>query len=393
MCAPIISSIMESENPSRIFPFVTALGTGLTDPRDSRGKRHSLVFVIIVSALAIMSGRSKVSSIHRYIENKIIWLREITGMPDAKPVSRAHLPRLPAVADWQEISETVEIFFGVRIQRNINDEWVAADGKTLCGTADADNRQGERILCGVSHETRTILGQTAVQGPKSGEITAARLFLEETGLERGKVTMDALHCNPETTSQINLAGGTYLTQVKGNQPALGQQCKTLADGGISLGIQASTDEARGRIEIRFADFFDMKNVPPADRWNASGLRTLTAVTRMTCNISKGICTEEVSYYVTNKKIENSEDGLRHDFLTAIRKHWGAESDNWLRDVIFQEDSVKTKNGNQAQVMGSLRTLAMRIFRKAGISNFQAAAERFADCPDKFRDMLRCVHFI
>ncbi|QTA88815.1 ISAs1 family transposase [Desulfonema magnum] len=396
MCVPICK-IMKNESPagdpSRIFSFLTVLSSVITDPRDNRGKRHSLIFVIIVVALAVMAGRSKVSSIQRYIENKIGWLREITGMSDAKPVSRAHLPRLLSLINWQELSETTEIFFGVRIQCDTNGEWVAVDGKTLRGTADPDSGQSERIFAGVTHTTRTILGQTAMSGPGDDEITTARQFLKETGLEKGKVTADALHCNPETTSQINSAGGTYVTQVKDNQPKLRQRCETLAEEGESLGIQASTDEGHGRIEIRFAEFFDMENVPVAERWNDSGIRTLIVATRMTCNISGNGCTEEISYYITNEKIGKSQDELQYEFLTAIRGHWGVESDNWIRDVTFQEDKVRAKDKNQAQVMGILRTLAMKIFRAVGISNFQAAIEKFTDCTDKFENMLRRINFI
>jgi len=37
--------------------------------------------------------------------------------------------------------------------------------------------------------------------------------------------LDAHHCNPKTTAQINDAGGIFLTQVKDNQPKLNQQKK------------------------------------------------------------------------------------------------------------------------------------------------------------------------
>ena len=67
----------------------------LTDDRENRGKRHALVFVVAAVVLAILSGRSKVSSIFRYIRNRINWLREITQHPEASVVSRAHLPRRP----------------------------------------------------------------------------------------------------------------------------------------------------------------------------------------------------------------------------------------------------------------------------------------------------------
>jgi len=73
--------------------FVEALRQ-LPDHRDNRGKRHALAFVVAGVVCAILSGRSKVSSIFRYLRNRIEWLREVTQYPDARVVSRAHLPRL-----------------------------------------------------------------------------------------------------------------------------------------------------------------------------------------------------------------------------------------------------------------------------------------------------------
>ena len=85
---------MNSElDPSTIEAFIEALKQ-LPDTRDNRGKRHSLVFILASVIFAILVGRSNTSSIFRYIENKIIWLRKITAIEDARIISRAHLPRL-----------------------------------------------------------------------------------------------------------------------------------------------------------------------------------------------------------------------------------------------------------------------------------------------------------
>lgn len=56
--------------------FVEALSR-LTDNRDNRGKRHALAFVVAAVVLAMLSGRSKVSSLFRYIRNRMAWLREV----------------------------------------------------------------------------------------------------------------------------------------------------------------------------------------------------------------------------------------------------------------------------------------------------------------------------
>lgn len=89
--------------------FIDALEK-LPDIRDNRGKRHSQVFVITVVVMAILSGRSRVSSIHRYINNQIDWLRIVTGFHDANPVSRAHLPRMLANVNWHELNALITEF-------------------------------------------------------------------------------------------------------------------------------------------------------------------------------------------------------------------------------------------------------------------------------------------
>jgi len=80
-------------------------------------------------------------------------------------------------------------------------------------------------------------------------------------------------------------------------------------------------------------------------------------------------------------------------VTAIRQHWHIESDNYIRDVSFQEDHVKTKDSNQGYVLASLRTLAIRLFREAHIQNFRAALDDFSDDPDYFESFLRQFGFL
>jgi predicted transposase YbfD/YdcC len=372
--------------------FFRALGT-LSDPRDNRGKRHNLAFVVGAVALAVMAGRTQASSIHRYIQNKLEWLREMSQMPDAQLISRAHLPRLLAVIERKELNQIVEAHFGMQRELNASGEWVALDGKTLRGTTRASDKQGERTLWAVTHTTRTVLAQREMRGPKSSEVVAVRELLQETGLEKARVTLDALHCNPITTAQVHQAGGIYLTQVKDNQSALATQCQQVAAQAEPLGTHTTTDQGHGRIETRRATLFALAEVPFEERWVQSGLQALIVMERKTRDITKGKTTQETSYYVTNEKVENGQPVEQTALVQAVREHWSAESDNWIRDVTFEEDQTKTKNGDQAQAMAGLRTLAMRLFRKANIQNFQAAIETFVDCPDKFEAMLRRVGFL
>jgi len=376
-----------TEATPRLTPFVAKLKK-LKDKRDNRGKRHELDFVLASVILAIISGRSYASSIHRFIVNRIKWLRETLGGAEAGPVSRAQLPRILEDVDWDRLNEIIFAHFGVKIEAK-GKEWYAVDGKTLRGIPG----KKDRVLLATSHTERKTVAQKAMQGPKESEITAAREMLAETGLEKEKISLDALHLTPTTTKQINQAGGLYTIQLKKNQPTLLDQMSQDAAEALPLGRIKSIGKGHGRLEIRQASFFKVSHLKLDPRWDESGLNTLVVMARRTTEIATQKSSAEVSFYLSNASLEKENEAGQQELFTAIRKHWGVESDNYIRDVTFNEDRVRTTNGNQGQVLASLRTLATRLFREAKIQNFQAALEKFSDCPDHFQNFLKQYRFL
>jgi predicted transposase YbfD/YdcC len=370
--------------------FVEALSQ-LSDDRDNRGKRHALAFVVAAVVLAILNGRSKVSSIFRYQRNRIEWLRQVTQHPEGNAVSRAHLPRLLARLDWVELNRLIEAHFGVQVELSTTHDWVAIDGKTLRGTLASGDKQS--VVLAVSHEHRILLAQAPMEGSKASEIPVVRDLLKESGLEAHKVTLDAHHCNPKTTAQIHRAGGQYLIQVKENQPILFKQCRDLAATAEPLSSDAESDKGHGRLTTREGQCFDMSALDLAARWSESGIHTLVVMERQTLILAKQKTTCETAYYLSNQGLASDPQAQAQELTGAIRQHWHVESDNWIRDVTLDEDHVKTKSANQGQVMGCLRSLAMRLLRRFNVPNFQEALEDFADCPSKFEALLRRVKFL
>ena len=371
--------------PVRGTPNLTSFAAKLkrlTDKRDKRGKRHELAFVLGGVVLAIMSGRSYASSIYRFIQNRLTWLRRVLGYREAKAVSRAQLPRILNGVDWADLNEILMEYFGVQIEVQ-GQEWHALDGKTLRGVAG----QQERVLLVVSHSGRRTVAQQPMHGPKESEITAARTMLAETGLEKGKNTLDALHFNPQTTGQINQAGGWFVIQLKENQPCLLEQLSQEAAAATPLGVLKTVDQGHGRLEIRQAAFFKISHLELDMRWAESGLATLIVMARRTTELATQKRSAEVSFYCANVAVDPADAVTQQELFQAIRGHWGVEADNYIRDVSFQEDKVRTKHGNQAQVLASLRTVAIQLFREAGFVNFKAALETFADNPDQFEAFL------
>ncbi|MBF0353485.1 MAG: hypothetical protein HQM11_20840, partial [SAR324 cluster bacterium] len=91
------------------------------------------------------------------------------------------------------------------------------------------------------HESQLIQAQRRISGPKSSEITEVRALLTEYDLWNRKITLDALHLNPLTTAGIHQKGGSYLIQVKENQPELRRIMGETALWGAACGRLESVD--------------------------------------------------------------------------------------------------------------------------------------------------------
>jgi predicted transposase YbfD/YdcC len=264
------------------------------------------------------------------------------------------------------------------------------DGKTLRGTLKSGEKQA--IVHAVSHDSRIDVAQARRVGEKSSEITVVLDFLKDTGLEKKKITLDAHPCNPETTAQIAQAGGGYIVQVKENQPILLAQCQEVAqNASLIIAENQTVDPGHGRITTRQAQLFSMRPTALDARWQKSAISTLIVISRETFNASTEKTTAEVSYYISNQKVSSAKIGS--ELADTLRKHWGVESNNWILDVTFNEDNVQVKNGNQAQVLGKLRSFSTNRLRWSGAKNFQEKIEEFVDLPEILISTLKQVNFL
>lgn len=357
----------------------------LPDPRDQRGKRHELAFVLCGVILALMAGRSRVSAIHRFVLNRFAWLRELTQASVVRCISRAQLPRVLARGEWTALQPLLQTYLGIAVASPAPGEWVAIDGKALRGSP------GEQMVLARTHQSGKLLAHRPLSGPKRSEVTTVRVLLTQPPLVGRNITLDALHCNPRTTALIHQAQGHYLVQVKANQAVLLAAVQARAAATPPLGTCQRVDKAHGRLEERQAAFFSLAALPLPPRWQHSGLDTVVRVDRTTTQLTTAKRTHTVAYYVTNQGATTPTAHL--DLFTAIRGHWGCEADNWIRDVTLQEDQILVKQPTQAHVLGALRTLVLGLFRKAGVRKVRALLDNLADSPTLFKQLLCQVGFL
>lgn len=361
------------------------------DSRDNRGKRHNLHFIIASVVIAILNDRSATTVFHRFISNRIEWLKQILDRPSATVVSRAQLPRILETVDWHDLNKYVEQFFERNIEL-VDGEWVAVDGKTLRGTIRDKRNKGhehEKVVTAVGHQSAQTVHQRPIPYKwRSSEISAVRQLLLETDLSASKVTLDSLHAQFETLEIVNLDGGEFIVQAKSNQLNLYNQIK-LISGETPSHLNRTDENNKSRIESRVARFFDIQQMIIDDKWSNCGFKTLIVVDRKRVDLKSGEKSEGRYYYLSNCHFIMREKEL----FNAIRQHWQVEVNNNIRDVTLREDYVKTARPNQAQVFSLLRTLALNIIREVSPASIKKALDHFVDCPDFLLQRLKQINFL
>lgn len=101
--------------------------------------------------------------------------------------------------------------------------WFTFDGKEMRGSIKVGDKRGERVVQAVAHANRQVAAQDYYSGVKESEILTVRQLLDKSGLSSEKVSLDALHCNPQTLELIAESKGKYLVGLKENQKQLKKQ--------------------------------------------------------------------------------------------------------------------------------------------------------------------------
>ncbi len=107
----------------------------------------------------------------------------------------------------------------------------------------------------------------------------------------------------------------------------------------------------------------------APRWSERGVHPLGVIERDTVTLAPQKTTSERSYSISNPGLSRDPQAQALEVTRALREYCHVESDNWIRDGTLEDDHVKPNSPKQAQLMGSLRSLAMRVLRRFNVPNF------------------------
>ncbi len=173
-------------------------------------------------------------------------------------------------------------------------------------------------------------------------------------------------CTAKKTTRLIIEGGNdYVITVKGNQPRLLTQLKTIAEAQKPCERVVDIEKNRGRTTCRLVSVFaDLHGID----FDWLGAKSCIQVERI--GIRSGKQYLQTSYYISSLVAKAMT------FAEGIRQHWGIENRlHWVKDVIFGEDAAPFSNSNAATNWSIIRNIAINIARMSGYDSL-TKAERF-----------------
>jgi predicted transposase YbfD/YdcC len=347
----------------------------ITDPRQRRGRRHSLVGVLAVAVAAVLAGARSLAAIGEWAADApqpvlaALGIRRHPLRGAYQPPGEATVRRVLARVD----ADALDLVIGrwLADQQPPPTPWsgrqaVAVDGKTLRGTGQHGTGQ-VHLLAAMDHTDGMVLRQRQIDSTPS-EVTGFRPLLAGLDLAGVVVTADALHTQREH-AEFLVTGkqADYLFIVKGNQPGLHAQLKALPWRAIPV-LDRTRDHGHGRVEVRTLKVATVAGLgfPHA----AQALRITRRVRPLTSRRWRTVTV----YGVTSLTAPQASPARLAGY---VRGHWGIEALHHIRDTTYAEDASQVRTGTAPRVMASLRNLAIGILRLHGTRNIAAALRRNA----------------
>jgi predicted transposase YbfD/YdcC len=352
----------------------------LNDPRDPRGKRYTLAFLLSLIVLAKLCGADTPTAIADWVRCRCALLvkafqRVRVRMPSLNTLRRI-LQFSTLVAEVQQL---VTRFLSAHAQAG-NSVLLVIDGKTLRGTIAVGATQGVHLLAAYLPAEGFVLMQVRIES-KENEIPAAPRLLETLDL-RDKIVMgDALHTQRAVSIQILEAGGEYIWYAKDNQPKLHQDIAQLfvpevtgkgsAPVPTDFRSATQTDKGHGRIEKRTLTTSRLLQ----DYLDWPGVQQVFKLERVVFDLQLNPLRCESVYGLTSL---TADEATPVQLLDWTRGYWGIENGlHYRRDVTLHEDAARMRNVTQAQLMACLNNFVIGLVSQLGFTNLAAARRYFA----------------
>lgn len=329
----------------------------LEDTRDTRGKKHRLIDVIVLSIYGMLCGYTDFFNMSYFLKRKedyfINLLPLINGIPSNDTFSLV----------FQTINSKhfMELFIEWTKQvASLKDKHIAIDGKAIKAATDKVNGANTPyIVSGYLTEIGLSIGQVKVS-EKSNEITAIPNLLDLIDITDATITIDAIGTQKNIVEKIIQKKGHYCLSVKENQKLMYQDINDYfrSDALIyreeneKLSKYTTNEKNHGRIEKR--EYFVINDA--SFIYDRSSWKNLSSVgmVRQSRTINN-VTSTEVHYHILDTQVSAKE------YAELTRSHWEIENKlHWILDVQFKEDLSTAKKDSAIENLALLRKIVFNL---------------------------------
>jgi predicted transposase YbfD/YdcC len=335
----------------------------LPDPRVQGRCDHKLMDIFIIAVCAALCGADSWVGVETVARAKEGWFRQFLKLENGIPSHDTFgdvFAKIDSEAFQLRFMRWVEGVFRVT-----KGQVVALDGKTARGSHKRSaGKEAIHLVNAWAVANGIVLGQRKVEG-KSNEITAIPELLRLLNVSGCIVTIDAMGCQKSIAQTIRDEKADYILRVKDNQSTLKQDLEDwFAYGdqrqftGMQMNFHHTTHKTSGRIEIRrcwaVSDPLAFEHIRHYDGW--ADLSSIVRIQRER-RVGEQV-TLDTAWYISSLPADAAR------LLEATQHHWAIENSfHWVMDVTFGEDRSRIRNGESAENMAVLRSIALNLLKR------------------------------
>jgi predicted transposase YbfD/YdcC len=351
----------------------------VTDPRDPRGRRHSLVVILTLVQAAVVSGATSFAAIGHWIGAAPQHVLAGAGARRCRWAGRYQAPHADTVCRVLQRLDTAEVdaayarYRAAQLPTLYDDPGelipVTVDGKSQRGTADAGRGLRARHRLGAMlADDGVTLAQIDVDG-KSNEIAAFIPLLDQLDDLTGMViSADMMHTQRGHAAYLHRRGAHFVLPVGGNQPGLFDRLDTLPWHQVPSGW-TTYDRGHGRQEIR-----TIQVMPVPGNLRFPHVKQVFLIERHFRDLTGEPMSAQAVLGVTS--LTTRQAGPRQ-LAELARSEWTIENrDHYVRDVTLGEDRCRVRTGTTPSILALMRSHAISALRLLGFTNI-AKATRWA----------------
>jgi predicted transposase YbfD/YdcC len=345
----------------------------IIDPRKAKGKRYSLLTLLVVIFLAKLCGKDNPVEIADWAKNEAEELAELLGLDRTwMPHHNTYRRVFQDILSEDEFERLLEEYH--QQESEADGDVYSMDGKALRGTRIPGQERSDYVLSVYDGQTQQVKAQEVIE-TKENEIVAAARVLKQVKLDGKIVTGDAFHTQRAVSEQILKAQGQYLWPVKENQKHLHDHIQQLFSpdqpkpgfGKIMTDFETAKQLSygHGRVEIRSIQTSEMLN----DYLNWPGVSQVYRLERLFFwlrqgEVYKSSC--EIEYGITSL---SRKQASATKVLQVRRQHWSIETGlHYRRDVTFHEDATRMTVRSAGAILSIVHNLVLGLLKRAGFSN-------------------------